>query len=179
MERYDSTIEIGVPVRTAYNQFTQFEDFPNFMYGVIDVEQVDDTHLHCRLSVGGTEKAWDVAINEQVPDELIEWESTSDPPHGAELRFEALESDPDRTRLSIEMEYELEVGTQYEDYAVGVVSSSIGKALEDFKRFIEARGAETGGWRGEVHGGVRTGPAGVGTPDEPLPGGEPVGPGVG
>jgi uncharacterized membrane protein len=176
MERFEKTVEIDVPVRTAYNQFTQFEDFPNFMYGVVDVEQLDDTHLHWRVSVAGKELEWDVEILEQVPDQLIEWDGTSDPPNAGEVRFEALPGE--RTRLSLEMEYELETGTENEEYAVCVVSSSIGKALEDFKRFIEQRGAETGGWRGEVHGGQVTGPAGIGTPEEPFPGGEPLAPGA-
>jgi uncharacterized membrane protein len=168
VERYESTLEIGVPLRTAYNQFTQFEDFPNSMYGVVDVEQVDDAHLQWRISVAGKDRQWDVEIREQVPDELIEWEGTSDPPNAGEVRFESLPDE--RTRLSLEMEYELEVGTDHADYAVCVVESSIDKALADFRRFIEERGTETGGWRGEIHDGVRTGPAGVGTPEEPLPG---------
>jgi uncharacterized membrane protein len=174
MEIFEKTFEIGVPVRTAYNQFTQFEDFPEFMEDVLDVEQVDDTHLHWRVTHAGQEMECDVEIREQVPDEVIAWESTSDPPDGGEVHFAAVHEDPDRSRISFYTEYELEVDAEHEDEAVSAVSQGIEKAMEDFKRFIEKRGVETGGWRGEVHDGVRTGPAGVGTPDEPLPGGEPV-----
>jgi uncharacterized membrane protein len=77
MERTEKSIEIGVPVHTAYNQWTQFEEFPRFMDGVKEVRQLDDTHLHWRASVAGKEKEWDAVITEQVPDRVISWRSTS------------------------------------------------------------------------------------------------------
>jgi uncharacterized membrane protein len=157
MERLQKTIEINVPVQAAYNQWTQFEDFPQFMDGVKEVRQIDDTHLHWRASVAGKEKEWDAAITEQVPDEVIAWQSTSGAPNAGRVRFEQV--GPERTRVALTLQYEPETTVEKAGDAVGVLSRKIDKTLEDFKDFIEMRGRETGAWRGEIHGGSRTGPA--------------------
>ena len=149
MERIHKTFEIGVPVRTAYNQWTQFEDFPRFMDGVREVRQIDDTHLHWRASLGGTEKQWDAEIVEQVPDQVIAWRSTSGVPNAGAVRFEPLS--PERTRVSLEMEYEPQSAIEKAGDALGIVSRKLDRTIEDFSDYIEKRGRETGGWRGEVH----------------------------
>jgi uncharacterized membrane protein len=154
MERIHKTFEIGVPVRTAYNQWTQFEDFPRFMDGVMEVRQIDDTHLHWRASLAGTEKEWDAEIIEQVPDQVIAWRSISGVPNAGAVRFEPLS--PERTRVSLEMEYEPQNAVEKAGDALGIVSRKLDRTIEDFSDFIERRGRETGAWRGEVHGGHKT-----------------------
>ena len=151
MERMEKTFEIGVPVRAAYNQWTQFEEFPQFMDGIEEVRQLDDTHLHWRASVAGTQKEWDAEITEQVPDKVIAWRSTSGAPNSGVVRFEPLGAD--RTRIALSMEYEPETAVEKAGDKMGIPSRKIDKTVDDFKEFIEKRGRETGGWRGEVHGG--------------------------
>jgi uncharacterized membrane protein len=151
MERTEKSIEIGVPVHAAYNQWTQFEDFPRFMDGVKEVRQLDDTHLHWRASVGGKDKEWDAEITEQVPDQVIAWRSTSGAPNGGEVRFEPIGGD--RTRLRLALEYEPQTVVEKVGDALGVMSRHVEKTVEDFKDFIEKRGQATGAWRGEVEGG--------------------------
>ena len=154
MERMERTFEIGVPVRVAYNQWTQFEDFPRFMDGVKEVRQIDDTHLHWKASIGGKDKEWNAEIVEQVPDQVIAWRSTSGAPNGGEVRFEP--AGADRTRIRFAMEYQPETAVEKAGDAMGLVSRKVDKTVEDFKRFVEERGRETGAWRGEVHGGRET-----------------------
>jgi len=164
MERVEKTFEIDVPVRTVYNQWTQFEEFPRFMDGVKEVRQLDDTHLHWRASIAGKEKEWDAEITEQVPDQRIAWRSTSGAPNAGSVRFEPLNAG--RTRVMLSMEYEPQGMMEKAGDAVGIPSHKLENAVEKFKELVEKRGAETGAWRGEVHGGTTT-PAGQGdaTPD--------------
>ena len=158
MERIEKTFEIDVPVRAAYNQWTQFESFPQFMDGVKEVRQLDDTHLHWRASVGGKEKEWDAEITEQVPEQVIAWRSTSGARNAGQVRFEPVGADC--TRMSLTMEYEPETAVEKAGDALGILSSQVEKTVEDFKEFIEKRGRETGAWRGEVHGGRPSGSSG-------------------
>ena len=153
MERIDKTFEIDCPVNTVYNQWTQFEEFPRFMAGVEEVRQTDDTHLHWRAKVGGKQKEWDAEIVEQVPDRRIAWRSISGAANAGTVRFEPLNKD--RTRVQLTMEYEPAGFVEKAGDAVGLVSRKLDKAVEDFKKVIEERRTETGGWRGEVHGGQR------------------------
>ena len=155
MERIEKSIEVLCPVRTVYNQWTQFEDFPRFMAGVKEIRQLDDTHVHWRAEIWGKEKEWDAEITEQVPDQKISWRSTSgDAPNGGTVRFEPLAAE--RTRVKLTMEYEPQGAVENVADALGVLSKRVQNTVEDFKQFIEKRGAETGGWRGEVHGGRKT-----------------------
>ena len=154
MERIEKTFEIDVPVRTVYNQWTQFEDFPRFMDGVKEVRQLDDTHLHWRASFAGKEKEWDSEITEQVPDQRIAWRSTSGVPNAGAVNFEPLNQG--RTRVMVTMEYEPQGMMEKAGDAVGLVSHRLEDAVEKFKDLVESRGAETGAWRGEVHGGRKT-----------------------
>jgi uncharacterized membrane protein len=155
MERIEKSIEVKCPVRTAYNQWTQFEDFPRFMTGVKEVKQLDDTHMHWHAEIWGKDKEWDSEIVEQVPDQRIAWRSTSgDAPNAGAVRFEPL--GPDRTRVHLTMAYEPQGVVENVGDALGIMSARVQNTVEDFKKYIESRGAETGAWRGEVHGGERT-----------------------
>jgi uncharacterized membrane protein len=155
MERIEKTVEVGVPVHTVYNQWTQFEEFPRFMSGVKEVRQLDDTHVHWHAEVWGKDKEWDSEIVEQVPDRRIAWRSTSgDAPNAGAVEFEPL--GPDRTRVRLIMEYEPQGPLEKAGDAVGAFSTRVQSSVEQFKKYIESRGAETGAWRGEVHGGQKT-----------------------
>ena len=155
MERVTKTFEINAPVQKVYNQWTQFEDFPRFMDGVKEVRQLDDTHLHWKASIAGKDKEWDSEIVEQVPDQRIAWRSTSGAPNAGSVRFEPLNQE--RSRVHLTMEYEPKGFIENVGDAVGIVDRKVEKAVENFKRLIEQRGQETGAWRGEVHGGQKTG----------------------
>ena len=149
MARIAKTIDVDVPVRTAYNQWTQFEDFPQFMEGVQEVRQVDDNHLHWRAKVAGKEKEWNAEIREQVPDEKLIWVATDGPENAGMVTFDRL--DDSRTRVHLEMSYDPEGFLENAGDALGMVSRRVTGDLERFKDFIEGRQAETGGWRGEIH----------------------------
>jgi uncharacterized membrane protein len=157
MERIEKSIEVACPVRTVYNQWTQFEEFPRFMAGVKEVKQLDDTHLHWHAEIWGKDKEWDAEITEQVPDQVIAWRSTGGALNAGTVRFEPVSHD--RTRVRLIMEYEPEGVIEKTGDAIGVFSARVQNTVEDFKEFIERRGAETGAWRGEVHGGQKQ-PAG-------------------
>ena len=153
MERIEKTFEVDCPVNTVYNQWTQFEDFPRFMDGVEEVRQLDDTHLHWKAKIAGKAKEWDSEIVEQVPDQVIAWRSTSGAPNAGTVRFEPVSQE--RTKVRLIMGYEPEGVMEKAGDAVGVFSARVQNSVEDFKKFIESRGAETGAWRGEVHGGQK------------------------
>ena len=148
MAKIEKSIEVEVPVRTAYNQWTQFEEFPRFMEGVQGVQQLDAKHVRWRANIGGTEKQWDAEITEQIPDERIAWRSVSGPANAGVVTFHHLA--PERTRIMLQLEYDPEGITENIGNAVGVVSHRVSGDLERFKEFIESRGRETGAWRGEV-----------------------------
>ena len=154
MERIEKSIEVKCPVSTVYNQWTQFEEFPRFMTGVKEVRQLDDTHVHWRAEIWGKDKEWDAQITEQVPDQVISWRSVSGAANAGTVRFEPVSHD--RTLVRLIMEYEPEGTVEKAGDAVGVFSARVQNTVEDFKKYIEKRGAETGGWRGEVHGGQKT-----------------------
>jgi uncharacterized membrane protein len=153
MEHVEKIVEVDRPLSTVYNQWTQFEDFPAFMDGVKEVRQVDDTHLHWRAEIWGKEKEWDAEITEQEPDRRISWKSTSGAPNAGTVRFEPLGDD--RTRVRLVMAYDPEDAMDKVGDALGVFSSQVEHSVNEFKRFIESRGEETGGWRGEVDGSKR------------------------
>ncbi len=142
------SIEVDVPVRTAYNQWTQFEEFPHFMEGVEKVEQVDDTHLRWQVDIAGVEREFDAEITEQTPDQRVAWRSRSGVDQGGVVSFHAL--DDDTTKVTLQMDFDPEGAAEQIGDKMGMVSSRIEGDLERFKDFIENRGAETGAWRGEV-----------------------------
>ena len=153
MERIEKSVEVACPVRTVYNQWTQFEEFPRFMTGVKEVKQIDDTHVHWHAEVWGKDKEWDAEIIEQVPDQVIAWRSVSGAPNAGAVRFEPLTHD--RTRVRLMMEYEPQGAAEKTGDAIGIFGSRVQNTVEDFKKFIEKRALETGAWRGEVHGGQK------------------------
>jgi uncharacterized membrane protein len=152
MERIEKTIEVNAPLRAVYNQWTQFEDFPHFMQGVKEVRQLDDTHVYWHAEIFGKDKEWTAEITEQVPDQRISWRSVSgDAPNAGTVRFEPVAQEHTRVRLT--MAYEPEGALENVGDALGIMRARVEKTLEQFKKFIEGRGVETGGWRGEVHEG--------------------------
>jgi uncharacterized membrane protein len=148
MPSIEKSIEVRVPVHTAYNQWTQFEEFPRFMEGVQEVRQLDDTHLHWRARVGGKETEWDAVITEQIPDERIAWTNTSGARNAGVITFHKL--DPQTTKLMLQVDYDPEGAVENIGSALGMVGRRVEGDLERFKEFVESRGAETGAWRGEV-----------------------------
>ena len=148
MSKIEQSIEVEVPVRTAYNQWTQFEEFPSFMGGVQEVRQLDDTHLHWRAEIWGKEKEWDAEITEQEPDRRISWKSVSGAPNAGTVRFEPL--GPESTRVRLVMAYEPEGAIESAGDALGIFSARVQHSIEDFKKFIETRTEESGEWRGAV-----------------------------
>lgn len=151
MSTVEKSIDVNVPIGTAYNQWTQFEDFPNFMEGVLDVKQLDDTHLHWRAEVGGKEKEWNAEITDQIPDQCIAWRSTSGTANDGYVTFHRI--DDSTTRIMVRMDYDPEGVTENVGDALGVLSRRVESDLERFKDFLESRGQETGAWRGSVQQG--------------------------
>jgi uncharacterized membrane protein len=145
---YSESLDVDVPVSTAYNQWTQFEEFPKFMAGVLEVRQLDDTRQHWRARIGGKEEGWDAEITRQIPDQLIAWRSTSGPRNEGMVMFQRLSED--RTRIELRMYYEPQTLVERMGDAMGAVSMRVGGNLRRFKEFIEHRGTETGAWRGTV-----------------------------
>ena len=148
MSTIEQSIEVAVPVRTAYNQWTQFEEFPRFMEGVEEVRQLDDTHLHWRTKVGGREQEFDTQITEQRPDERIAWTATQGVDQAGVVTFHRV--DDGRTKVMLQLEAEPEGVVEKVGDAAGVLKRRVKGDLERFKELIEARGTESGGWRGEV-----------------------------
>ena len=147
-------IEVDVPVTTAYNQWTQFEEFPQFMEGVDEVRQLDDTLLHWAATVAGKHAEWDARIVEQEPDRRISWESTDGRRTRGTVTFE--EVAPERTRIHLTMSYVAEGPLERAGSAAGLDERRIHGDLERFKELVEGRGEESGAWRGEIHEGSRT-----------------------
>jgi uncharacterized membrane protein len=142
------SVDVKVPLSTAYNQWTQFEEFPRFMEGVKSVKQIDDTHLHWVAEIAGNEEEWDAEISEQHPDERVAWRSTSGPTNAGVVTFHRL--DDDTTRVTLQMDAEPEGAVESVGTALGFLDRRVKGDLERFKEFIETRGSETGAWRGEV-----------------------------
>jgi uncharacterized membrane protein len=149
MASLHKSIEIDVPVRVAYGQWTQFEEFPSFMENIEEVRQLDDKHLHWRAAISGKEKEWDTEITEQVPDQRIAWRSIGGAKNHGVVMFEPVGAD--RTRMTVDVEYQPETTMEKVGDMLGMVSSNVEEDLENFKDFIESRGRETGAWRGEIH----------------------------
>lgn len=148
MSTVEKSIEVNVPVSTAYNQWTQFEDFPKFMEGITEVRQLDDTHLHWCADIAGKHKEWDAEITEQIPDKRIAWRSMSGAQNAGVVTFHRISDDT--TRIMLQMDYDPEGVTENVGDAVGMVSRRVEGDLERFKEFLELRGHETGAWRGSV-----------------------------
>jgi uncharacterized membrane protein len=148
METLEETIVVGVPRQAAYNQWTQFEEFPRFMDGVESVTQVDDEHVHWVAEVAGIRKEWDAQITRQVPDQEIDWVGLGAPDNRGRIVFDDA---PGGTRITMMLDYEPEGPVEKVGDALGVVRRRVQGDMQRFKDFIEARGRETGAWRGEIH----------------------------
>lgn len=148
MSTVEQSIDIELPVRTVYDQWTQFEEFPKFMEGVEQVQQLDDTHLHWVAKVAGQQREWDAEITEQIPDERISWRSREGATNAGVVTFHRL--DEGTTRVMLQLEFEPETVTEKVGDAVGLVKHRAKGDLARFRDYLEGRGTETGAWRGEV-----------------------------
>ncbi len=146
--KVQKSVTVDVPVRTAYNQWTQFEEFPRFMEGVEKVKQLDDRRLHWVAEIGGKRNEWDAEISEQRPDERVAWHSISGATNAGAVTFHRLGDD--RTKVMLQLEYEPDDAVEKAGDVLGLVKRRAKNDLERFKEFIEARGRETGAWRGEI-----------------------------
>jgi carbon monoxide dehydrogenase subunit G len=156
--KVEKSIEVNVPVSTAYNQWTQFEQFPRFMGGVQQVRQLDDRRLHWVAEIGGVKREWDARILEQVPDEKVSWAATSGATNAGAVYFQSVSAD--RTLVRLVLEYEPEGLVEQVGDKLNIVAKRAEADLEKFKAYIESRGVETGAWRGSVDEG-RGGTPGV------------------
>jgi|tagenome__1003787_1003787.scaffolds.fasta_scaffold20449955_1 hypothetical protein len=154
--KVEKTITVDVPISTAYNQWTQFEEFPEFMGGVQQVEQLEDDRLHWVAEIGGVKREWYAMILEQRPDEKVAWAATEGATNAGAVYFTPVGTT--QTLVRLELEYEPEGVVEKVGDALNIVGKQAESDLEKFKRFIESRGAESGGWRGDVEGGT------IGTP---------------
>ena len=148
MSTITESIDVNVPVTTAYNQWTQFEDFPRFMAGVLEVKQLDDVHLLWCAEIGGQREEWTSEITHQIPDRLIAWRSVSGARNGGAVSFQPLGGD--RTRVELRLDYAPRGPIEAIGDMLGAVSARAKGNLQRFKSFLEDRGRETGGWRGTV-----------------------------
>jgi len=142
------SVDVAVPVRTAYDQWTQFEDFPRFMEGVEEVRQISDTMTHWTVDIGGVSREFDARITEQLPDERVAWTSTGGTRQAGVVTFHRL--DENRTRVTAQLEFEPQGAAEQAGDRLGVVDRRVKGDLRRFKEFIERRGTETGAWRGTV-----------------------------
>jgi len=148
VSRISDTIDLDVPVSVAYDQWTQFETFPQFMEGVERVVQLDERTLDWTATIAGRTKHWRAEIIEQVPDRVISWRSTEGARNDGTVRFQPV--DVERSRLTVELEVEPDGAIEATGDALGLVGRRVRGDLERFKAFIESRGVATGAWRGEV-----------------------------
>ena len=148
MSTITKSIEVDVPIRTVYDQWTQFESFPKFMDGVESVTQLDDTRVHWKAEIGGVQREWDAEIVEQAPDQVITWRAVDGTDNQGSVLFTA--PDVASTRVTVRLDYQPEGITEKVGDLLNVVDRKVAGDLERFKEFIESRGVETGQWRGEV-----------------------------
>jgi uncharacterized membrane protein len=148
MSQIIESIDVDVPVRTAYDQWTQFEEFPRFMEGVEAVKQLTDTTLEWTAKIAGVERSWRAEITEQEPDQRVAWTSTSGAQNAGVVTFHRL--DDRRSRVTLQLDVEPTGPVETIGDAVGAVERRVEGDLKRFKEFIEARGDSTGSWRGEV-----------------------------
>ncbi|HEY6547947.1 MAG TPA: SRPBCC family protein [Vicinamibacteria bacterium] len=149
MAEMETSIVVDAPLREVYNQWTQFEDFPRFMEGVLEVRQLDDRRLHWRANVGGSEKEWEAEIVDQVPDRRIAWKNLRGTLNAGAVLFEG---EPEGTKVTLKLVYEPEGATETIGDALGFLTRRVKGDLERFKEFMEDRERATGAWRGEIHG---------------------------
>jgi uncharacterized membrane protein len=148
MASIEKSVDVNTPISTVYNQWTQFEDWPQFMEGIESVTQLDDARLHFVGNVGGKQKEWYARITEQLPDERIAWTTEGGTFNAGVVTFHRI--GPEETRVMLQMEYEPEGFVEEVGDVLGFVSRRVQGDLDRFKEFIESRGVETGAWRGTI-----------------------------
>ena len=150
MANIEKSITVDVPVHAAYDQWTQFESFPEFMDGVKEVRQMDDRRLHWKAEIAGKDEEWDAEITEQVPDQKIAWRSTSGAPNAGMVMFQPLSGNS--TEVKLQLEAEPQTATEKTGAAIGILDRQVKSDLKKFKEFIESRGGQpTGAWRGDIN----------------------------
>jgi uncharacterized membrane protein len=148
MTTIEQSVEVAVPVSTAYNQWTQFESFPQFMEGVDKIEQTSDTMTHWVTSIGGVTREFDAKITEQHPDERVAWTTVEEPHQAGVVTYHPLSDDS--TKVMVQLDFEPEGVMEQAADKLGVVKRRVKGDLDRFKEFIESRGSESGSWRGDV-----------------------------
>ncbi|MCZ2838132.1 SRPBCC family protein [Modestobacter sp. VKM Ac-2985] len=149
MANVEKSIDVDVPIRQVYDQWTQFESFPKFMNGVERITQLDDRHTHWVTKIGGVEREFDAEITEQHPDERVAWKSTDgETKHAGVVTFHKISDNT--TRVMVQLDWEPQGVVEKVGAAVGVDDRQISADVKKFKEFIESRGTETGAWRGDV-----------------------------
>ncbi|HEY5873333.1 MAG TPA: SRPBCC family protein [Gaiellaceae bacterium] len=150
MATIEKSIDVGVPVSVAYDQWTQFEEFPQFMDGIVEVKQLDDTHLHWVADIDGERKEWKAEVVEQEPDRVVAWRSVEGLENSGRVEFEPIDSG---TRVSVAMQYDAEGVKESLGALFGVDGRQVANDLESFRELVEAREVPTGAWRGTVESG--------------------------
>jgi len=148
MSTVEQSIEVGAPISTVYNQWTQFEEFPRFMAGIEEIRQVDDRHVHWVAEFGGSRHEWDAEIVEQAPEERVAWSNTDGKENAGVVTFHKIADD--RTRVMVQMDWVPEGAKEKLGSALGFDDRRIKGDLERFKALIESEGTESGAWRGDV-----------------------------
>jgi carbon monoxide dehydrogenase subunit G len=157
--RVEKSVMVNVPVSRAYNQWTQFEDFPRFMGGVQSVTQLSDDRLQWVAEIAGVKRQWEARILEQVPDQKVAWAATEGATNAGAVTFEDLGGD--QTSVTLVLEYEPEGVVEKVGDKLNIVENQAENDLERFKQFIESEGYATGAWRGSVDSGAPVGTPGV------------------
>lgn len=153
MPTIEDTIEVQVPIQQAYNQWTQFEDFPKFMEGIESVQQLDETHVRWVAEIRGENREWTTEITEQQPDKKVAWKTIDgEVNNDGVVTFEQIAGG--QTRVNVQMDVEGESAAEnVAGDLLGVVKRQVRGDLERFKQLIESHDEETGAWRGEVRDG--------------------------
>jgi uncharacterized membrane protein len=148
MHKINQMIAVDRPVTMVYNQWTQFEEFPEFMTGIEEARQLDDTHVHWKAKLAGKEREWDAEITEQEPDRRISWKSVSGAHNAGTVRFKPLGKE--RTEVHLLLVYDTDGPAESMAHALGRIGKRVKQSLVEFKEFAERHATETGAWRGEV-----------------------------
>ena len=148
MSTVTESVDVDVTITTAYDQWTQFESFPQFMDGVQEIRQIDDTHNHWVIKVAGVTREFDATITEQHPEERIAWRADDGPNHAGVVTFHRL--DDNKTRVTAQLDIDPEGFVENVADKAGILDRRVKGDMKRFKEFIESRGSETGGWRGDV-----------------------------
>ncbi len=151
MTSVTESVDVDVPISVVYNQWTQFESFPEFMNGVEQITQTDDRHTHWKTSIGGVDREFDTEITEQHPEERVAWKSTDGTTHAGVITFHRLGEQ--NTRVTAQIDWQPEGLAEKAGAVLGVDDRQVKSDLKRFKEFIESRGGETGEWRGDVPAG--------------------------